>query len=79
MAINQKQIDEWFEVPVLTEPQETAYAEVHAAGKAYAEIVNKTVPDCEQKIQLIQQVRSTVLSAELAIRSQWPKSLFAVN
>lgn len=79
MAINQKQIDEWFENPQLCDAQVVAYQAVLAAAKAHAEVVNQFVPDGDQKVALVQQIRSTALSAELAIRTQWPKSLFAVN
>ena len=72
--IAQAQIVEWFHIRELKDEQQVANREVMTAARIFAETVNKHVPDSEEKVQALQQLRGVVLTCELAVRNQWPKS-----
>ena len=67
MAIPQDQIDNWFTYHAPTPTQLVAYNDIRQAAKAYAETVNKSVPDCADKTAAIRKIRDSVMAANLAV------------
>lgn len=73
-GIPQYQIDEWFASPDRSDGQDEAQGEILNAARVLAETVNKHLPDNEEKLQVMQSIRQTVLIAEQVIRWKWRKS-----
>lgn len=66
--IDEQQIEKWFGEHETTEAQKDAYRKVLASAKAFVVAVNENMPDGEDKGQVINSVRQSILTVELAIR-----------
>jgi hypothetical protein len=72
--IAQKEIDRIFAPEPLDKDQLAAIAEIQAAAKALADILNRHMPDGQPKLEAINNLRGVIVSGELSIRYHWPVS-----
>jgi hypothetical protein len=72
--IAQKEIDRIFQPEPLGEDQLRAIAEIQAAAKGLADILNRHMPDGQPKLEAINQLRGVIVSGELSVRYNWPVS-----
>lgn len=69
--IDESQIDNWFSEHKVSAAQADAYLEVLKQAKRFAVAVNENMPDGEDKVQVIQNLRQSILTVELAIRYRY--------
>lgn len=72
MAIPQYSIDEWFAEEKSDASRESAKKSILTYAKRFAEAINETLPDGDEKINAINNIRQAVLACELSIRWKWP-------
>jgi hypothetical protein len=73
--IDEFQIESWFTPHPLSPAQEQAYADVLEKAHDFAVSVNENMPDGEDKVQIIQSLRQSILTAELAIRYRFQSGI----
>jgi hypothetical protein len=73
--IDEAQIENWFKERKLTPAQEEAYREVLKHAGRFARAVNENMPDGEDKAQVIQNLRQSILTVELAIRYRFSSGI----
>lgn len=69
--IDETQIESWFGAYELSEAQKSAYEEVRQRAHDFVVAVNEQMPDGDDKVQVVQSVRQSILTVELAIRHRW--------
>lgn len=69
--IDERQVDQWFSTPTITVEQAEAFRRVVESARGFAISVNESMPDGEDKNQVIQGLRQSILTVELAIRYRW--------
>ncbi len=69
--IDEGQIEKWFSEAEITEAQREAYRRVLKASREFAVAVNEEMPDGEDKVQVLNNLRQSLLTVELAIRYRY--------
>lgn len=65
--MRQEDIDNWFQYHQPTAVQVAKYSELRNLAKAFAELFDKSVPDCADKTAAMRHLRETVMAMNLAI------------
>ena len=65
-------LDEWFAPPRHDRGQDEAVKAILDSARSFAATINLTLPDGDEKINAMQNIRQAVLSCELSIRWKWP-------
>ena len=65
--MRQEEIDNWFQYHPPTVRRIIKYNDLRDAAKAFAELFDKSVPDCADKTAAMRHLRETVMSMNLAI------------
>lgn len=73
--IDDQQLQSWFGEHETTPAQQEAYRAVLDKAHAFASAVNENMPDGEDKVQVIQSLRQSILTVELAIRYRYRSGL----
>jgi hypothetical protein len=65
--MRQEDIDNWFQYHQPTQAQVGKYTDLRNSAKAFAEMFDKSVPDCADKTAAMRHLRETVMAMNLAI------------
>lgn len=74
-VIDEAQLDKWFTPHDPSPAQKDAYEEVLKQAKRFAIAVNENMPDGEDKLQVINGLRQSILTVELAIRYRFSSGI----
>jgi hypothetical protein len=73
--IDEAQIDNWFTERKISSAQAEAFQEVLKHAKRLAVAINENMPDGEDKAQVIQSLRQSILTIEMAIRYRFSSGI----
>lgn len=65
--MRQEDINNWFQYHQPTQTQLVKYFDLRNSAKAFAELFDKSVPDCADKTAAMRSLRETVMAMNLAI------------
>lgn len=65
--MRQEDIVNWFSYHTPTLDQQSKYNDLRNSAKAFAELFDKSVPDCADKTAAMRHLRETVMAMNLAI------------
>jgi hypothetical protein len=65
--MRQEDIDNWFQYHTPTPTRLIKYFDLRNSAKAFAELFDKSVPDCADKTAAMRHLRETVMAMNLAI------------
>ncbi len=67
-------LNKWFAEPVNDRGQDEARAEILEQARKLAETINTLLPDGQGKDEVLQNVRTAVMTSEAVIRWNWHES-----
>jgi hypothetical protein len=65
--MRQEDIDNWFQYHTPNPTRVNRYTDLRIVAKGFAELFNKSVPDCADKTAAMRHLRETVMAMNLAI------------
>ena len=65
--MRQEDINNWFSYHAPNTEQQAKYFDLRNSAKAFAELFDRSVPDCADKTAAMRKLRETVMAMNLAI------------